>query len=221
MDIDTLEGLMKCPLLKGLSQQEVINLMHQVRYRIVRYEKGSTFATAGDTCLHADIVLSGELTATVISPSGRVVLMNLQHAGNMVAPAFLFAQANRYPVTVKAVQDSSVLRLMPEAMDALLKLDSRISRNLISILSNIVAYQAQKIGVLSMNLREKIIFVLQGERQKQASDRLLLPSRQELANMLAVQKFSVQRTLNELDKEGIIKLDGKYVEISNPSLLKV
>ena len=118
MDIDTLEGLMKCPLLKGLSQQEVINLMHQVRYRIVRYEKGSTFATAGDTCLHADIVLSGE-------------------------------------------------------------------------------------------------------RQKQASDRLLLPSRQELANMLAVQKFSVQRTLNELDKEGIIKLDGKYVEISNPSLLKV
>ena len=221
MDIDTLEGLMKCPLLKGLSQQEVINLMHQVRYRIVRYEKGSTFATAGDTCLHADIVLSGELTATVISPSGRVVLMNLQHAGNMVAPAFLFAQANRYPVTVKAVQDSSVLRLMPEAMDALFKLDSRISRNLISILSNIVAYQAQKIGVLSMNLREKIIFVLQGERQKQASDRLLLPSRQELANMLAVQKFSVQRTLNELDKEGIIKLDGKYVEIVNPSLLKV
>ena len=221
MDIDTLEGLMKCPLMKGLTQKEVMNLMHQVRYRIVHYEKGSTFANAGDTCLHADIVLSGELMATIISPSGRIVQMNLHHAGNMVAPAFLFAQANRYPVTITAAQDSTVLRLMPDAMGTLLKIDSRVNTNFISILSNIVAFQAQKISVLSMNLREKLILVLREAYQKQGSNRVVLPSRQEMANMLGVQKFSVQRAFNELEKSGIIILDGKYIEIVNPSQLRI
>ena len=221
MDIDTLEGLMKCPLMKGLTQQEVMDLMHQIRYRVIKYEKGTIFAHAGDKCLHADIVLDGELIASVISPSGRIVQMSLQHAGNMVAPAFIFANDNRYPVTVKASQDTTILRLMPDAIDALLKLDSRISHNLVSVLSNIVAFQAKKIGVLSMNLREKIICVLQEEQQRQSCNRLLLPSRQELANMLGVQKYSVQRTLNELETEGIILLDGKFIEIVKPDGLKM
>ena len=221
MDIDTLEGLMKCPLMKGLTQQEVMDLMHQIRYRVIKYEKGTIFAHAGDKCLHADIVLDGELIASVISPSGRIVQMSLQHAGNMVAPAFIFANDNRYPVTVKASQDTTILRLMPDAIDALLKLDSRISHNLVSVLSHIVAFQAKKIGVLSMNLREKIICVLQEEQQRQSCNRLLLPSRQELANMLGVQKYSVQRTLNELETEGIILLDGKFIEIVKPDGLKM
>lgn len=221
MDIDTLEGLMRCPLMKGLTQNEIMDLMHKIRYRIVRYEKGTTFATAGDTCLHADIVLTGELTASIIAPSGRVVQMNLQHAGNMVAPAFLFANDNHYPVTVKATQDTTVFRLMPDAMESLFKLDSRISTNFIFILSNIVSFQAHKIGILSMNLREKLIIVLKEAYHKQGSSRIQLPSRQELANMLGVQKYSVQRTLSEIEKEGIILLDGKHIEITDPTLLKV
>ncbi len=92
---------------------------------------------------------------------------------------------------------------------------------MVRILSNIVAFQAKKIGVLSMNLREKIIHVLQEEKQKQNTNRLHLPTRQELANMLGVQKYSVQRTLNELETEGIILLDGKYVEIVKPEKLKM
>ena len=63
--------------------------------------------------------------------------------------------------------------------------------------------------------------VLKEAYQKQGSNRIQLPSRQELANMLGVQKYSVQRTLSEIEKEGIILLDGKHVEITNPTLLKV
>ena len=110
---------------------------------------------------------------------------------------------------------------MPDAMEQLFRLDSRISSNMVSILSNIVAFQAKKIGILSMNLREKIIHLLHEEQQKQSTNRLLMPSRQELANMLGVQKYSVQRTLNELQADGIILLDGRHIEILNPEGLKM
>ena len=40
MDIETLEGIRKCPLFKGLTDNEIIDLMHAVRYRVIRLYKG-------------------------------------------------------------------------------------------------------------------------------------------------------------------------------------
>ena len=40
MDIDTLQGLRRCPLFNGLTESEIIDLMHTVRYRVVRCCKG-------------------------------------------------------------------------------------------------------------------------------------------------------------------------------------
>ena len=36
MDIDTLQGLRRCPLFNGLTESEIIDLMHTVRYSVAR-----------------------------------------------------------------------------------------------------------------------------------------------------------------------------------------
>lgn len=41
MDIDTLKGLSSCPLFGGLTEQEIIDLMRTVRYRVVSFRKGN------------------------------------------------------------------------------------------------------------------------------------------------------------------------------------
>ena len=56
MDIDTLNGLKNCPLFKGLTDKEIIDLMHRVQYRVHEYKRGDLFALAGDPCRHANIV---------------------------------------------------------------------------------------------------------------------------------------------------------------------
>ena len=156
MDIDTLRGLSACPLFKGLTDEELIDAMHRVRYRVLTYKKGALFAMAGDECLHADIIISGEMTATMMSPSGRIITLNMHHSGNMLAPAFLFAADNHYPVTVEAVIDTRVLRLGRTDMEKLIHSDSRIALNEIHILSNIVSFLTKKVGMLSMSVREKV-----------------------------------------------------------------
>lgn len=214
MDIDTLHGLTQCPLFSGLTDDEVIELMHTVRYRIVRYRKGEIFALAGDTCQHADIVVSGEMTANLIGPSGRSIRMTMHHAGKMLAPAFLFAQSNCYPVTVEAAVDTQVLRLMPADLEKLLHADSRLMVNFIRILSNNIAYLTKKIGLLSLTVREKIMLYLKEQQQAQQSSRVHLSlSRQQLADLFGVQKFSLQRCLNELQQDGLIRIEGKYIQL--------
>ena len=63
MDIDTLEGLRKCPLFEGFGDNEIIDLMHAIRYRVTRLYKGDFLFVAGEDCIHANILIDGDVVA--------------------------------------------------------------------------------------------------------------------------------------------------------------
>ena len=214
MDIDTLRGLSACPLFKGLTDEEIIDAMHRVRYRVLTYKRGTIFAVAGDECLHADIIINGEMTASMMSPSGRIITLNLHHSGNMLAPAFLFAADNHYPVTIEATVDTRVLRLIRTDMEALIHSDRRIALNEIHILSNIVSFLTNKVSMLSMSVREKVESYFKEEQKKQQSRHLRIPlSRQALAEHFGIQKYSLQRCLREMQEAGEIQIEGRLVHL--------
>ena len=214
MDIETLEGIRKCPLFKGLTDNEIMDLMHTIRYRVTRLYKGDFLLVAGDDCLHANIMIEGEVVAYLEGASDRYIRMSTFHAGNMFAPAFLFAQDRRYPVTVQATTNTKVLRILSADFERLLELDSRLSKNFTVILSNLIAGLTKKVGMLLLSVREKIIFFLKEEQRRQQSDTIRLSmSRQELADHFGIQKYSLQRALNELQESGAIRIDGKTIEI--------
>ena len=203
-----------CPLFKGLTDEELIDAMHRVRYRVLTYKKGALFAMAGDECLHADIIISGEMTATMMSPSGRIITLNMHHSGNMLAPAFLFAADNHYPVTVEAVIDTRVLRLGRTDMEKLIHSDSRIALNEIHILSNIVSFLTKKVGMLSMSVREKVERYFKEEQNRQQSRHLRINlSRQALAEQFGIQKYSLLRCLKEMQEAGEILIEGRVVHL--------
>ena len=203
-----------CPLFKGLTDEELTDAMHQVRYRVLTYKKGALFAMAGDECLHADIIISGEMTATMMSPSGRIITLNMHHSGNMLAPAFLFAADNHYPVTVEAVIDTRVLRLGRTDMEKLIHSDSRIALNEIHILSNIVSFLTKKVGMLSMSVREKVERYFKEEQNRQQSRHLRINlSRQALAEQFGIQKYSLLRCLKEMQEAGEILIEGRVVHL--------
>ena len=219
MDIETLEGLRKCPLFEGLTDNEIMDLMHAVRYRVIRLYKGDFLFVAGDDCLHANIMIGGEVVAYLEGASDRYIRMSTFHAGNMFAPAFLFAQNRRYPVTVQATTNTKVLRISSADFEHLLELDSRLSKNFTVILSNLIAGLTKKVGMLLLSVRDKIIFFLKEEQRRQQSNSIELSmSRQELADHFGIQKYSLQRALNELQESGAIRIDGKTIEILKSSL---
>ena len=219
MDIETLEGLRKCPLFEGLTDNEIMDLMHAVRYRVIRLYKGDFLFVAGDDCLHANIMIGGEVVAYLEGASDRYIRMSTFHAGNMFAPAFLFAQNRRYPVTVQATTNTKVLRISSADFERLLELDPRLSKNFTVILSNLIAGLTKKVGMLLLSVRDKIIFFLKEEQRRQQSNTILLSmSRQELADHFGIQKYSLQRALNELQESGAIRIDGKTIEILKSSL---
>lgn len=214
MDIDTLQGLKQCPLFRNLEESEIITLMHTVRYRIYRCRKGQIWVSAGSVCQYADIIISGEMVAYVTGPSGNVIRMAAHQSGKLLAPAFLFATDNHYPVTVEATIDTTVLRLWPTDLDKMMHDDQRLMQNYIQLLSNIISQLTKKVRMLSMSVREKVcIFLMEQSRLQQTNNILLPMSRQEIADHFGIQKYSLLRCLNELKREGAIRVEGRHIQL--------
>ena len=220
MDIATLNGLKCCPLFKGLSDNEIIDLLHRVQYRVQVIERGDLLALAGDPCRHANIVVSGEMSAKIISSSGRLVRMDLHHSGQLLAPAFLFAKDGHYPVTIEAEQTSRVLRIASADVHVLLEAEPRIAMNLVGILSNNISFLTKKMGMLLMTVREKVGTYINNEMKRQGTSNIVVTlSRQQLADELGIQKYSLLRCLHELQEKGVIRINGKHIDVDAPSLL--
>ena len=214
MDIDTLHGLKQCPLFKGLDESEIIDLMHTVRYRVIRFGKGDVLVYAGSVCQHADIIINGEMVAYVTGPSGRIIRMAAHQTGKLLAPAFLFADDNHYPVTVETTTNTAVLRLTPSDLELLMHSDQRLMKNYVCMLSNIISALTKKVRMLSMNVREKVCLYLREQSRLQQTNDILLPlSRQALAEHFGIQKYSLLRCLNELKQEGVIRVEGRHIQI--------
>ena len=111
IEIDILQVLTQCPLFKGVSENEVIEMMHTVSYRIKQFKKGDIFATVGTPCTHSNVVISGEMAAIVTGPSGRVVRISTYEKGTFLSPSLLFADNNTYLITIEVTEDTRVLRL--------------------------------------------------------------------------------------------------------------
>ena len=220
MDIDTLQGLKQCPLFQDLAEAEIIDLMHSVRYRVVHYHKGDVLAFEGSDCLYADIIIRGEMVASLMGPSGRIIRVAAHQAGKLLAPAFLFASDNQYPVTVEATTETTVLCLMPADLEKMLNSDQRLMMNYIRMLSNIVCQLTKKVRMLSMSVREKVSLYLIEQSRLQQTKNIILPlSRQELADHFGIQKYSLLRCLNELKQEGVIRVEGRHIHILSPLLI--
>ena len=193
MDIETLEGIRKCPLFEGLTDNEIIDLMHTVRYRVIRLYKGDFLFVAGDDCLHANILIDGEVVAYLDGASDRHIRMS---------------------TLVQATTNTKVLRILSADFERLLELDSRLSKNFTVILSNLIAGLTKKVEMLLSSVRDKVVFFLREEQRRQQSNTIQLSmSRQELADHFGIQKYSLQRALNELQESGAIRIDGKTIEI--------
>ena len=74
-------------------------------------------------------------------------------------------------------------------------------------------YQRRVSPIVRSGGRSKEIHII---RIKQ----IVLPlSRQELADHFGIQKYSLLRCLNELKQEGVIRVEGRHVQILSPLLI--
>lgn len=217
-----MQVLQKCPLFAGMSTLSIDLALGNISYQIINFAPRDVYTLAGMPCRFADIVLSGSLICRMVSLSGKQVEVTRLRPGNLIAPAFIFAKNNSMPVSVATDSEVTLLRMTPQTLKKLIDDDADIRMNYIRSLSNIDVFLTHKMKVLSLfTVREKVAYLLLERAGEQNSNTIRLTrSRQEIADSFGIQKFSLLRVLSEFEKEGVIRVDGKTIEIIDRSRLK-
>ena len=217
-----MQVLQKCPLFAGMSTLSIDLALGNISYQIINFAPRDVYTLAGMPCRFADSVLSGSLICRMVSLSGKQVEVTRLRPGNLIAPAFIFAKNNSMPVSVETDSEVTLLRMTPQTLKKLIDDDADIRMNYIRSLSNIDVFLTHKMKVLSLfTVREKVAYLLLERAGEQNSNTIRLTrSRQEIADSFGIQKFSLLRVLSEFEKEGVIRVDGKTIEIIDRSRLK-
>ena len=217
MERNVLKALQLCPLFEGFSAMDIEQMMDNIPYRLIRLEKKEVYLTAGTPCKFADIVVTGEIIARMVGPSGKYMQITSKSVGSLVDSAFIFGKNKIVPVNMVASKPSTILRMTPDSMQMLINIDERFRFNFIQLLSAFCDNLARKVRMLTLHtVREKVaIFLLEQSRQNNSDNFMLQKSRQEIAESFAIQKFSLQRCLKEFAADGMIQLNGKQIIILN------
>ena len=200
MERYVLKALQSCLLFEGFSAKDIEQMMGCVPYRLIRLDKKEVYLSAGTPCQFADIVVAGEIIARMVGPSGKYMQITSRPVGSLLD---------------SASKPTTVLRIAPDSMQMLINIDERFRFNFIQLLSAFCDNLSRKVRMLTLHtVREKVaIYLLEQSKLKNSDDFVLQKSRQEIAELFAIQKFSLQRCLKEFAADGMIKTNGKQIII--------
>lgn len=212
--------LCRCPVFRGLSEDEILDLLHLIHYQSRRYQKDEVVVLAGDEVKNLLIILEGSVRGEMIDYSGKTVKIEDIEAPQPLASAFLFGKENKFPVTVTSNSKAKILAIPVPEFLKLLQVNSVILRNYLNSISTRAQFLSQKLNFLSFKtIKQKVAHFL----LKEAGDHLhsfeLKNTQEQLAGLFGVTRPALARVLGEMQSDGLIKIEKKTVTLLDKAKL--
>lgn len=223
LDDHMILSLSACSLFKGMSSDQISSVLSDSAGRVRSYPMDTLIAQAGEEVLHLQIVLEGSVKAEMVDYTGKVIKIEDIIPPHTLAPAFLFGSQNRYPVNITAGGDVKVLSIPREKFLAILQSSKSVLVNFVDIVSSRGQFLSSKIKFLSFTtIKGKLAQYLLDLSDKSGSLRFSLPSSQvQLSELFGVARPSIGRAMGELNRDGIIRTEGREVTILDSSRLSM
>ncbi len=208
------EILCQSPVFRGILPEDLYELFTKIHYQVKSYQKGELIVIGGEICDRLLIVQAGSVKAEMTDYSGKTIKIEDMTAPWPLATAFLFGRENRFPVTVSATSDAELVSIPKAEFVKLLQMNALILNNYLNTISTRAQFLSQKLRFLSFKtIKQKIAHYL----LEQAGDRLqtveLPQSQGQLAEMFGVTRPSLARALGEMNQEGLIETDRRFIKI--------
>lgn len=211
--------LKKSLLFKGMSDQEILSILHCVEARILSRQSGEYIFHAGDRTSEMGLVLQGSVLTVQETLWGHRNIMAKVGPGDFFGEPYAASPGSVLNINVTACEDCEILMLRisrilttcPTACSH----HSRLIQNLVSVLSGKLLLFNEKITHMSKRTtREKLLSYLSSESIRQGKRSFDIPyNRQQLADYLCVERAAMSAELSKLQKEGLLKTNRSHFEL--------
>ena len=155
----------------------------------------------------------------MISEGGSVLSVETIRAPRPLAPAFLFAESNRFPVDVIATEECEIVMIPKKTVMRLLASNESFLNEHMSFNSNRTQFLSERLKLFSIKtIKGKLAqYIL--ERTKNGKF-VIERTQTELAEYFGVARPSLSRSLSEMVHDNVIKLERRSGEILDINGLK-
>jgi len=213
------DDLLLCPICKNIPVDKRESFLDELKIKTKSFKKGEWIAQQGDTVHSLHILSKGSVKAEMISESGTVLNIETIHAPNPLAPAFLFAENNQFPVDVVALEDVEIILIPKKSIIEQLTNNETFLQCFMTFNSNRVHFLSERLKFLST----KTIKGKLSQHILSRTDNLCFTmgmNQTSLAEYFGVTRPSLSRSIAEMIEEEIITLKGKNGKILNLEKMK-
>jgi CRP-like cAMP-binding protein len=214
------QQLSQSPVFRGISPDEMENLLIDTQYQIKKFSKGDMLAFREDKCENLMIVLKGSVKGEMLDPSGKSIKIEDIMAPYPIASAFLFGQRNQFPVNVTANEEVEVFFLSKNSVIEMFQKNKVFLTNYLNSISNRSQFLANKLMFLNFKtIKGKLANYLLKLSAPDKTEITLPKSQAEMAQFFGVTRPSFARSLKEMEQEGLIETNRREIKILNKQQL--
>ena len=185
------EILNRMSLFEGCDPEALYQLLREAPNSLRTYKEGEFIARQGDVCRSLFILIKGHVRAQMENAEGKQLTIDWIKAPDILAPAFIYASENRFPVNVEATELCEVLVMDRTRFEEFMHAQPAVMRNFIATISDLQSLKSRLLNYLKMHGG--------------------IHNQQEVAFILGVARPSLARALSELIAEGKVTMSGKQV----------
>lgn len=215
-------AMRQCVLLQPLEAEqfdEVVQTCHATQL-----SENSILFEQDDVLTNIYLLVSGSIKLQRMSPNGDEKVIEIIRPGQTFAEAVLFFGGSRYPVSAIAVSSSIVVGIQAKMYLKLLNTSNSLCINLLGNLSQRLHWMVNEVDRLTLhNATFRLVDYLLGhipEDQYDRADFSLAAPKHVIASRLSIKPETLSRTLKELSRQGLIKLDGAQIELVDITKLR-
>lgn len=198
----------------------------RARRRSIKVRKGEILFRAGDRPDGAWIVCSGRFKVYTQTLEGKPLIQSLVHAGDLLGHRALLADES-FEESAEALEES-VLSFFDKAyVLSLIAHHGEVALALLRSLARELGHSGASATTMAYrSARERLIEALYdlhklqtARRQSKAEPWRFRLRRQDLAELAGLTLETTVRGLKELEREGVVQLEGRMIEVQQPAVL--
>ena len=218
--------LNKIPLFRGLTENEIRELLNPQNTRKRIFEKGETVLYEGELVRETGIVLSGKVIIELSDAWGNNSVISGVEKGGAFAEAYACVPGSLMLQHVTAYEKSEILFI---DIRALLETDGVKNKAQLKLLKNLLTVCASKnlklssrmLNITPKTIRARLMSYFSECVKTSGSYKFEIPyDRRQLADYLGVDRSALSAELSKMRKDGLIEYNkNRFKILVNPSEL--
>lgn len=214
------KDIAKTNLFSGLTESEIEEILTGIQVSESSFPKGAILAMQDEPCNRLIFLVKGSVKAEMSDPSGKIVKVEDIEAPNPLAPLFLFGKDSRFPVQVTTRENVTALVIPKNSVLKMLRMNEQLLQNYLDISAFYASALSKKLHLMSFRtIRQKIILYLLNLPEQKPNCVELDRTQNALAEYFGVSRPALARELRNMQDDGLIELDRKYVSFCNKQKL--